>query len=48
MESLSVMLLEKLGVLNLFDYLVGGDTFKKINQILILSYKFAKIGNRYK
>ena len=29
MESLSVMLLEKLGVLNLFDYLVGGDTFKK-------------------
>lgn len=29
MESLSIMLLEKLGVLNLFDYLVGGDTFKK-------------------
>ena len=29
MESLSIMLLEKLGVLNLFDYLVGGDTFRK-------------------
>ena len=29
MEELSKMLLEKLGVLNLFDYLVGGDTFKK-------------------
>lgn len=29
MESLSVMLLEKLGVMNHFDYLVGGDTFDK-------------------
>lgn len=29
MESLSIMLLEKLGVLDLFDYLVGGDTFRK-------------------
>ena len=29
MEELSKMLLQKLGVLELFDYLVGGDTFKK-------------------
>ena len=29
MESLSKLLLEKLGVLNLFDYVIGGDTFKK-------------------
>ena len=29
MESLSIMLLEKLKVLDLFDYLVGGDTFRK-------------------
>lgn len=29
MEKLSNMLLEKLGVLHYFDYLVGGDTFAK-------------------
>ena len=29
MEKLSLMLLEKLEVLTYFDYLVGGDTFKK-------------------
>ena len=29
MEKLSNMLLEKLGVLHYFDYLVGGDTFVK-------------------
>jgi phosphoglycolate phosphatase len=29
MESLSKLLLKKLGVLNLFDYVIGGDTFKK-------------------
>ena len=29
MEKLSNMLLEKLGVLHYFDYLVGGDTFIK-------------------
>ena len=29
MEKLSNMLLEKLGVLHFFDYLVGGDTFAK-------------------
>jgi len=29
MEKLSNMLLEKLGVLHYFDYLVGGDTFSK-------------------
>ena len=29
MESLSKLLLKKLEVLNLFDYVIGGDTFKK-------------------
>ena len=31
MEKLSNMLLEKLGVLHYFDYLVGGDTFVRVS-----------------
>ena len=46
MEKLSLMLLEKLEVLTYFDYLVGGDTFKKSKPDPMPLYEICKYLNQ--